>query len=325
MADEDRRGTNHTGPESTRERNLETAIDSYAHKREAREDARLAGESKSGRARSGIEKLMTRTLYGALYAVIVLACLWFGKIPTAALFAAMAWLCCSEFFRIARMMGRMPNEVIGLAAAVVFPILPLLPDAWTPFWLSLLVLAAGVWYVWTLPASIGDVALTVFGPVYTGYLMSSVVMIRMLEPPVPGTSLGSFLLVFGVIASIWMSDAAAYFVGSRFGRHKMVPKISPNKTWEGFAGGLVGSVFVWLLMAVLQVPGVNLWLAIVGGLCVGIASVIGDLFESRLKRAAGVKDSGNFIPGHGGMLDRSDSILFGCMTAYLILKLGGFS
>lgn len=324
MTDQDRQGTKDKG-QAAKERNLETAMDSYARKREAREDARLAGESRSGKARSGIEKLMTRTLYGALYAVIVLVCLWFGKIPTAILFAAMAWLCCSEFFRISRMMGRMPNEVIGLAAAVVFPILPLLPDAWTPFWLSLLVLAAGIWYVWMLPASIGDVALTVFGPIYTGYLMSSVVMIRTLQAPGGMDSFQSFLLIFGVIASIWMSDAAAYFVGSKFGKHKMVPKISPNKTWEGFAGGLVGSVFVWLLMVLVGVPGVNIWLALVGGLCVGIVSVIGDLFESRLKRAAGVKDSGNFIPGHGGMLDRSDSILFGCMTAYLILKLGGFS
>lgn len=105
----------------------------------------------------------------------------------------------------------------------------------------------------------------------------------------------------------------------------MAPKISPHKTWEGFAGGIVGSIGVWLLMYAIHLPGVSLPIALLGGVGVGTIGVIGDLFESRLKRSAGVKDSGNFIPGHGGMLDRTDSILFGVMTAYFILRLGGLA
>lgn len=304
---------------------LDAAMETYSHKREAHEEARLSGETKGGRARQSTEKLMTRTLSGFFYALLVTACIFGGAVSTAVLFAAMAWLSCSEFFRISRMMGRMPNDAVGLAAAALFPLMPLLPDPIFTLLLALLMLVAGVWYVLVPQASVGDVAVTVFAPLYTGYLMSSVTQIRTLVSPVASSSLDAGLLTFGVIASIWMSDAAAYFVGSRLGRHKMVPKISPNKTWEGFFGGLAGSVLVWLLMVAIGIPGVTVPLAVLGGVGVGVVSVLGDLFESRLKRSAGVKDSGNLIPGHGGMLDRSDSILFGCMTAYLILRLGGFA
>lgn len=303
---------------------LTGAMDKLEERREAREDLRLAGETRSGKVRTASEKLITRTLSGIAYSVTVLVCIFLGTVPCALLFAAMGWLCCSEFFRVSRMLGRMPNELVGLTATVLFVLYPLMPaDALIAIF-SVLVLVTGVWYVGTPRASIGDAALTVFGPVYTGFLLSAVVSIHMLHAPdAPFDPMAAALLTFGVIASIWMSDAAAFFVGSRFGRHRMVPKISPNKTWEGFAGGMVGSVFVWMLMMVVGLPCVTVPLALLGGLSVGAIGVVGDLFESRIKRAAGVKDSGTFIPGHGGMLDRTDSILFGTMTAYFVLRLGG--
>ncbi|MEY8436631.1 phosphatidate cytidylyltransferase [Atopobiaceae bacterium 24-176] len=305
---------------------LEGSMKKYEEKREERERLRLQGETRGSKVRSGTEKLLTRTLSGLFYSVIVLVCIFWGPLPCAVLFCAMAWLCCSEFFRMARMLGRMPNELVGLTAAVAFVACPLLPDTAAAAIFSLLVLACGVWFVWTARASISDVAITVFGPVYTGFLLSFMMRIRLMEAPGQageGPMAMAALLTFGVIASIWMSDAAAYFVGSRFGRHKMVPKISPHKTWEGFVGGMAGSIFVWVLMWLVGLPCVTLPLAVLGGVGVGALGVVGDLFESRLKRAAGVKDSGNFIPGHGGMLDRTDSILFGSMTAYFILRLGG--
>ncbi len=283
--------------------------------------------SRSSRARGGAEKLLTRSLSGLLYAVAIVACLFLGKIATAIIFAAMAWLCCSEFFRIARQMGRMPNEFLGLTSCVIFTILPLWQTEIDlfPFVLSLLILLIGIWYVWSPRVSIGDAAISVFGPVYTGYLMSSIVAIRQMHHVgTEYTWLYSALLAFGVISSIWGSDALAYLVGSKFGSLKMTPKISPNKTWEGFFGGMLGSVFVWILMWLAGIPGMNLPFAILGGIVVGFIGVMGDLFESRLKRGAGVKDAGSLIPGHGGMLDRSDSILFGCAAAYFVLILAGF-
>lgn len=262
---------------------------------------------------------MARTTSGAVYAITILACLFAGSIPTAAIVTAMAWLCCSEFFHIARIGGRMPNEVMGLTAAIAFPLVPLLHvDSALLVVSFLLLVSCACWYVATPRANVSDVAITVFGPVYTALLFSCVVMLRCSDPGFEGG-----LLTFGVMGSVWVNDAAAYFVGSRFGRHRLAPKISPNKSMEGLWGGLVGCVVIWLAIAALHVRGIGFPLAILCGVLVGAFSVVGDLFESRLKRGVGVKDSGSIMPGHGGLLDRSDSMLFGCTVAYVLLHLGG--
>jgi phosphatidate cytidylyltransferase len=116
-----------------------------------------------------------------------------------------------------------------------------------------------------------------------------------------------------VLVLVWVADTAAYFVGSRFGRHKLAPSISPGKTWEGAAGALAGTL-VYAIICVALIPQLKsgiaggtwaAYLAAAAGLCV--ASILGDLFESAAKRQAGVKDSGALLPGHGGILDRIDS------------------
>ncbi|MCI1665330.1 MAG: phosphatidate cytidylyltransferase [Atopobiaceae bacterium] len=298
--------------------NLDSTIDSIESKRALKEGERVRGDLKGQKARGWTEKLITRTTSGAIYAITILVCLFLGPQATALLVAAMSWLCCSEFFRIVRMSGRMPNEVLGLAASVAFPISVLIHSALLIFIIFVLVVAVGVWYVVTPRANIGDVAATVFGPLYTGLMLSAVVLIRVCDAGVDGA-----LLTFGVMGSVWINDAFAYFVGSRLGRHRLAPRISPNKSWEGLIGGIVGSLLIWVIMVIVGVRGITLPLAILCGLASGVAGVIGDLVESRIKRGAGVKDSGNLMPGHGGLLDRSDSMIFGCMTAYFILLLGG--
>ena len=213
----------------------------------------------------------------------------------------------------------MPNEILGLAFALLFPLaarlngLPLMLIA-----VFLLLIMCGGWYVVTPRASIADVAITFFGPIYTSLSFSALVLIRM-----QGTRVEGAIFTLLVMLSVWANDTLAYFVGSRFGKHKLAPRISPNKTLEGFWGGIAGSVAVWLCMAIFHVSGVTYPIALVAGPLVGVASVAGDLFESRIKRGVGVKDSGNIMPGHGGLLDRSDAMLFGCMVAYLVMHVGG--
>lgn len=112
-------------------------------------------------------------------------------------------------------------------------------------------------------------------------------------------------LVLGVMVAVWIADSAAYFAGKRFGRHKLAPEISPGKTWEGVAGALVG-VSIYGLVVCLAF-GFTPWL-IVGLWGLTVLSIIGDLFESLLKRQAGIKDSGTLLPGHGGVLDRIDGL-----------------
>lgn len=298
---------------------LDRQVDRLEARRAAKESMRAAGTLRGQRFRGATEKLLTRTTSGAIYALVVLACLFLGPFSTTLLIIAMAWLCCSEFFRICRMGGRMPNEALGLAAAAVFPLAAYLRGV-SGLAVVLLLMLVGVacWYVATPRSNIADVAVTVFGPVYTSFAFSAIVLIRVSDKGLHGA-----LLTFGVMLSLWANDAVAYLVGSRIGAHKLAPRISPNKSWEGFWAGIAGSVAVWVALSVAGVSGIKPLLAVVIGVVVGLVGVVGDLFESRIKRGAGVKDSGNFMPGHGGLLDRSDSLLFGSVAAYMILLIGG--
>lgn len=305
--------------EQGRGEGLERQIERLEDRRASKEGARAAGDLRGQRARSSAERLLTRSTSGAIYAVVTLVCILASPITTTALVVAEAWLCCSEFFRICRMGGRMPNDALGLACALVLPVAAfakgLLACAVV---LCVLLMICACWYVFTPRASVADVAVTVFAPLYTSFTLSCLIVIRQLDSGIDGA-----LVTLGVMFSVWVNDAFAYFVGSAIGAHKLVPRISPNKSVEGFVGGLVGSVIVWVVLALFVIDGLSVAGAVAYGLAVGLAAVVGDLFESRLKRGVGVKDSGNLMPGHGGLLDRSDSMLFGGMAALFLLMFGG--
>ena len=181
-----------------------------------------------------------------------------------------------------------------------------------------LLVALLVWYVFFMRARVGDVGVSFFGAAYTGLLLSSLILVRMSLPGIWGG-----VLVCGVFCSVWANDSFAYLVGSKFGKHKLAPRISPKKSWEGFIGGLVGSMAIWCLITL--IPGVNMAIpqALVFGLICGLSGVLGDLAESRIKRNSGVKDSGTIMPGHGGLLDRCDSLFMASVTAAVMLIGGG--
>jgi phosphatidate cytidylyltransferase len=126
--------------------------------------------------------------------------------------------------------------------------------------------------------------------------------------------------VISVFAIIWICDSAAYHFGSAFGRHKLFPRVSPNKSWEGAVMGFVFAVGSAIIARQLVLPYLSMADAVVIGLIVGVAGQLGDLAESLLKRDAGVKDSSNLIPGHGGVFDRFDSLLFVSPLVYLYLE-----
>jgi phosphatidate cytidylyltransferase len=125
-----------------------------------------------------------------------------------------------------------------------------------------------------------------------------------------------------VLLGVWGFDTAAFFTGRYFGRHKLAPHISPGKTWEGVIGGLVLSIAAGLLITVKPL-GIPWYLAGGIGILLGIAAVVGDLAESFIKRQTQVKDSGQMMPGHGGLLDRLDSLLFAVIVVYLFAQLVG--
>jgi phosphatidate cytidylyltransferase len=171
-------------------------------------------------------------------------------------------------------------------------------------------------------------ATTSFGALYIGGLLSFAVPIRegwMLVPPAvpePANQLGHTLFFFFPVAITWLADTAAFFGGSSFGRRPLAPQVSPNKTIEGAACALITAPFVALLYTRWVLPGgwELAWVeTIIFGLVVAAVAIVGDLVESALKRECEVKDSSSLLPGHGGLLDRLDSLLWALPAAFLMM------
>lgn len=189
------------------------------------------------------------------------------------------------------------------------------------------------------PGPIVNISTSVFGASYLGLFFGALVGLRELFVP-EDFPVGAFFPVHGVsvpeevssqlygwggytviavFVAIWVCDSAAFSVGRKLGRHKLFPRVSPNKTWEGAVAGFVAALAVFVLARALVLPYLSVAQSLVCGSIVGVVGQVGDLAESLLKRDAGVKDSSSLIPGHGGVLDRFDSLLFvaPAMFAYL--------
>ena len=164
--------------------------------------------------------------------------------------------------------------------------------------------------------TIGEVAITILGPLYAGLTIGTLVGVRLAG--LDGT--GRYWILF-LLAVIMMGDTGAYYVGRALGRRKLAPSVSPNKTVEGLLGGITASVLAALLASHLLLPHVTSIRAAMLGLILSLLGVAGDLFESLLKRSAGVKNSSELIPGHGGVLDRLDSLYFSAPALFAYLQL----
>jgi phosphatidate cytidylyltransferase len=189
--------------------------------------------------------------------------------------------------------------------------------------LTLLVIPA--WYVFSrrsLDDALPSSAIAVMATLYVGMLGGSLIRLRNDFSPNIGPKLVFFLLLV-----VWLGDAGAYYVGKQFGRHPMSPRISPKKTIEGGIGGIVTAIITAVVIHFTFFKEFPLVHAIVAGILLSVAGVIGDLAESMWKRSAAVKDSGTLIPGHGGFLDRFDSIFFTTpiLYVYWVLIQNGFS
>ncbi len=187
--------------------------------------------------------------------------------------------------------------------------------------LILFVLGLSVWQLAARRSASGLVAIavTLFGLMYVPWLLNFIQKINFF----PGIGdQGKFYVLYFIVVTKF-SDTGAYVVGSLIGRHKMMPRVSPGKTWEGFSGAVVVSMAASLVFANLlggHMPGMRPLHAVVLGVLLGIGAVIGDLIESLFKREAGLKDSGKFFPGIGGILDLLDSLLFNAPIMYLYVR-----
>jgi len=154
-----------------------------------------------------------------------------------------------------------------------------------------------------------------------GFFTSTIVGIREFYVNSPLSYSNGGLIIITIFITLWMTDSAAYFVGSAIGKHKLFPRVSPNKSWEGAIAGFVFAVITLVVLKIFLLDFLD-WIDIIAfGVIIGIFGQVGDLIESLIKRDAGVKDSSSIIPGHGGIFDRFDSLLFSAPIIYLYLIL----
>lgn len=228
-----------------------------------------------------------------------------------------------EFYVLMRSKGYQPFEMLGYACALAISwygwrqgiAIPLILTA------SLILIMVRQLMRRDLHRSLGHIAVTVFGIMYIGWLGSHLVLLRQLPGDGPDSDQIGARLVYLAALLTWATDSAAYLFGVAIGRHKLMPRISPKKTVEGAIGGLIGAGFVGWVCTQTFVPFVTPLAGILLGLVVGVLAQLGDLVESMLKRDAGIKDSAELIPGHGGILDRFDSLLFTVPVLYYYFRL----
>jgi phosphatidate cytidylyltransferase len=258
---------------------------------------------------------MTRVLSGVVLGVVALALIWF--LDSMALLGVALAVCAVAFHEYERIVARIGAQVPYWTALVS----TLLACAMVPFqWLdiesvlaaSLLVVALNVLAsTRNGPPLLADTAAAVLAPVYLGLPLGSLVGVH---------AIAGREAVLLLIATVAVSDTAQYYTGRTLGRTPLAPARSPKKTREGAAGGFVIAPAFLAAAGSYWLPAYPWWWY--AGLGVGIvaAGIVGDLFESMLKRAAGMKDSGALIPGHGGVLDRIDALLFAAPVLYFFLR-----
>lgn len=164
-----------------------------------------------------------------------------------------------------------------------------------------------------------NIGLTSLGFLFFSISGFSIIGIREIFNSAGSEYLNGALLVFSILGTIWICDSVAFFGGTKFGKHKLFPRVSPNKSWEGAIFGFLASVISMILFQILFLGFISLQSAIFIGFIIGTIGQIGDLIESSFKRDAGVKDSSNLIPGHGGVFDRFDSLFFAAPFIYFYL------
>jgi len=264
---------------------------------------------------------VTRVVSGAVLLILAVAVVWFAP---ATLFLIVAEgllvLACREYVGLARASNLyVPAVLSTIAAAVTCATFSRLVADW-PLMLTLdalllvsfLILAVFEMATWHPGRdAVGSASAAVLPLVYLGLPLGSMIAIREIRGP---------QALFLMMLTVFVSDTAQYYSGRAFGKHLLAPAISPKKTVEGAVGGFVFGALFLTVVGQWWLPSIPAMARVVIGVAIVIAGIGGDLFESMLKRSAGVKDSSALIPGHGGILDRIDALLFAAPIYYIVLK-----
>lgn len=277
-----------------------------------------------------MSELAKRTAFAVVAVPMVIWLSWLGGAPLAILIATASGIAAYEFYRLGIAAGNRPLVVHGVVLSAAVPLFVYarhlgfwVPDAGLVMLVVLELLAVTLCVRGPNAKPLESVAITLLGVFYTGGMMSFAFALRYHVYAI-GAAAGTAVLVFPFLLT-WATDIGGYTFGRMIGGRKLMPSVSPGKTVAGAVGGLVLAIVIALAyeryaLRPLGQLGMLVQGTVLFAVLVSVADQVGDLVESMLKREAGVKDSSHLIPGHGGMLDRIDSLLFTLPVSYALLS-----
>ncbi|MCL5991400.1 MAG: phosphatidate cytidylyltransferase [Bacteroidetes bacterium] len=294
-----------------------------------------------------MNELVKRIIVAFVGIPLALLIMYLGGYPFLITVAVISSIALWEFYKIAEKKHAYPNKIPGIVAGLVLLSLFYVRNNISDFVWLLIFLALFAIIIFTLelfrnkPNGFLNVSATITGVIYISASFCCLIGLRefyrLFDSPifvndVTGTNQNMVLssltksinggwLVANIFISVWVSDSTAYFIGVKFGKNKLFPRISPKKSWEGAVAGFIGAIIGFAGASALLIPKFPMIHTIIIGAIIGIIGQVGDLAESLLKRDVGIKDSSAILPGHGGVLDRFDSILFVAPAVYLYLLL----
>ena len=283
---------------------------------------------------SKLKNFLVRSISGAVMLVVVLGAMLLSKWSFAALITLIAVGGIWEFYNFAQKAGYEPMKALGLFMGVMMLAvglaISLFFDNSSDATAVMLIVSATIALILIVPlmlicelyrkseTPIANIATTITGVMYVALPMSLLLIV----PMILGNGEWNPWIMICYIFIIWANDVFAYLFGITLGKHRLFERISPKKSWEGFFGGLLGAMSMGFVAAKVMDANVAMWIGL--ALIAAITGVFGDLVESMLKRSVDVKDSGSFIPGHGGWLDRFDALIFSVPFAFIYLVIVEF-
>jgi len=261
-----------------------------------------------------------RILVSIVAIPIIIAACYFGKIYFLLLVLVISLLSYYEFFSMALNKQMYANLPIGFLGVLILVVNQYFHYFQLSLFLLLFIVILSIAELFRNKGSaIYNLGATLLGTFYIGLFAGSLISIRELYPHINNLYLRGGYIIISVLAAIWICDTAAFYGGIKFGKHKLFKRVSPNKSWEGAVFGFLFAVLSMILIKIIVLNFLSWSACIVFGIIVGTIGQLGDLIESLIKRDAGVKDSSNLIPGHGGIFDRFDSLLFSAPVILLYL------